>query len=116
MNAEELNALHGNPDNWHLVFFYFAPGDPRIVVKKRLGIMGWTLNFARPLAIPFLVTLVAAACACINIMGQIGLSTSGKWMGVFLLIILIDSLCGWMSNPRRFSAKSERETGSSNGG
>lgn len=61
MNTEDLDALHRNPDNWHLVFFYFAPGDPRIVVRKRLGIMGWTLNFARPMAIPFLVALIGSA-------------------------------------------------------
>jgi hypothetical protein len=108
MNTEDLNALHGNPDNWHLVFFYFAPEDPRIVVKKRLGIMGWTLNFARPMAIPFLASLIASAYAYMNVLSQIGLSDSGKWMGVLLLIILIVSLCGWMSNPRRFTNKSEQ--------
>ncbi len=109
MNTEDLNALHRNRDNWHLVFFYFAPEDPRIVVKKRLGIMGWTLNFARPMAIPFLVALIAFSCAYMNILSQIGLSESGKWMGVFLLIILIVFLCGWMSNPRRFTSKSEQD-------
>lgn len=107
MNTEDLNALHGNPGNWHFVFFYFAPADPRIVVKKRLGIMGWTLNFARPMAIPFLVALIASAYAYIHLLSRIGLSNSGKWMGVLLLIVLIFSLCGWMSNPRRFASKSE---------
>jgi uncharacterized membrane protein len=60
MNADDLNAIHGNPDNWHFAFFYFAPEDPRIVVKKRCGIFGWTLNFARPTALPFLAALIAA--------------------------------------------------------
>ena len=107
MKAEDLNALHRNPDNWHLVLFYFAHEDPRIVVKKRLGITGWTLNFARPMAIPFLAALIASACAYMNILGQIGLSESGKWLGVLLLIILIVALCGWMSNPRRYISHSE---------
>lgn len=106
MNADDLIALHGNPDNWHLVFFYFAPDDPRIVVKKRLGI-GWTINFARPMAIPFLAALIASVYAYINILSQIELAESGKWMGVFLLIILIVALCGWMSNPHRFISKSK---------
>jgi hypothetical protein len=106
MNTEDLNALHRNPDHWHLVFCYFAPKDPRIVVKKRLGI-GWTLNFARPLAIPFLAALIAAVFAYMNLLSQIGLSDSGKWMGVFLLLPLIVALCGWMSNPRRFTSKCE---------
>jgi uncharacterized membrane protein len=111
MNTEDLNALHRNPENWHLVFFYFAPEDPRIVVRKRLGITGWTLNFARPLAIPFLVALIASAYAYMNILSQIGLSKSGKWTGVLLLIILIFSLCGWMSNPRRYISNSEQAGG-----
>lgn len=108
MNTEDLNALHRNPDNWHLVFFYFAPEDPRIVVKKRLGIMGWTLNFARPTAIPFFAALIASAYAYMNILSGIRLSESGQWLGVFLLLILIVSLCGWMSNPRRFTSKNEQ--------
>ena len=106
MTTEDLNALHRNPDHWHLVFFYFATEDPRIVVKKRLGIMGWTLNFARPLAIPFLAALIAAAYAYLHILSEIQLSDAGRWTGVLLLIVLIVSLCGWMSNPRRFAGKS----------
>jgi len=42
----------------------------------------WTLNVARPLAIPFLVVLIASAYAYMNILSRIGLSESGKWMGV----------------------------------
>jgi hypothetical protein len=107
MKTEDLNALHGNPDNWHLVFFYFAPEDPRIVVTKRLGIMGWTLNFARPMAIPFLCALIASAIAYMKVADAITTSSQGHWLSVFLLIALIVSLCGWMSNPRRYTTQGE---------
>ncbi len=106
MNAEDLNSLHRNPDNWHFAFFYFAPEDPRIVVKRRFGFGGWTLNFARPMALPFFAALIAAAYGYMDLLSRFDISTSGKWVGIFLLIVLIVLLCAWMSNPRRYKAKS----------
>jgi hypothetical protein len=97
--------MHQNPGHWHLIFLYIAPEDPRIVVRKRLGIMGWTLNFARPMAIPFLVALIAGSYGYIQILGRMKLTDPGKWAGVFLLLALIVSLCGWMSDPRRFATR-----------
>ena len=115
MNTEDLNALHGNPDNWHLVFFYFAPEDPRIVVKKRLGITGWTLNFARPMAIPFLSVLIASVYGYMKVADALTTSSQGHWLSVFLLIVLIVSLCGWMSDPRRYTSQSEHSVGGNGG-
>lgn len=103
MNAEDLNALHRNPENWRLCFFYYAPEDPRIVVRKRLGFLGWTLNFARPMAIPFLAGLIATGFGYMELVSRIGLSETGQWGGVFLMIVWIVSLCGWLSNPRRYT-------------
>jgi len=100
LEVDALNALHENPDHWHLIFFYFAAEDPRIVVKKRHGV-GWTLNFARPAAIPFLVALIAAAYGYLEIMSRLEISQSGQWACVFLLLFMIVGLCGWMANPRR---------------
>jgi len=46
---------------WILGQFYYNPDDPALFLEKRFGI-GWTINFARPLAwIIFLAPLVAAA-------------------------------------------------------
>ena len=109
MKAEDLNALHSNPNNWHFAFFYFAPDDPRIVVRRRRGIGGWTLNFARPMALPFLAALIAAAYGYMDLLSRFDISDSGKWVGIFLLIGLIVLLCGWMSNPRRYISADERK-------
>ena len=59
MNKTDLEVLSRDPANWRLYFFYFCPRDPRIIVPKRLRGFGWTVNMARPLAIPFLILLLA---------------------------------------------------------
>ena len=86
MKLEDLNAQHANPDHWHLVFFYFAPEDPRIVVKKRIGGLGWTLNFARPMAIPFFCALIAAVYGFMKVADSVVTSSQGYWLSVFLLL------------------------------
>ena len=67
MNRVELERLWRDPRNWHLRCIYFCPSDPRIVVPKRIRWLGCTLNFARPLAIPFLLFLLAAGGAISDI-------------------------------------------------
>jgi len=60
MAHSAFDRFHANPDNWKLGIFYFCRADSRIVVPKRIRGLGWTLNLARPLALPFLIYLVAA--------------------------------------------------------
>jgi uncharacterized membrane protein len=47
---------------------YWNPRDPRLWVEKRLG-LGWTLNFARPLAWVLLVALLAPAVIALMVVG-----------------------------------------------
>lgn len=101
MDSAELNTLHTDPKHWHLLFFYFAPADPRIVVKKRFGI-GWTLNFARPLAIPFFVGLLVTFYASLDWLSRFNLSESAQWYALFAIIFLLISACAWLANPRRY--------------
>lgn len=106
MRYTDLVALQADPKHWHLLFFYFAPADLRIVVKKRIGI-GWTLNFARPLAIPFLIGLLAAIYASIDFLSRFNLPESVQWFALFGIIVLITGICSWMANPRRYSGGSQ---------
>lgn len=99
MKAADLDTLHADPKHWHLLFFYFSSADPRIVVKKRIGI-GWTLNFARPMAVPFLVGLLAAFYAGIDLLSRFNLSESAQWFALFGIIVLLVSICSWLANRR----------------
>ena len=46
VNAEE----YANPKNWHYVL-YASKRDSRIVVPKKNGRFGYTVNFSKPLGI-----------------------------------------------------------------
>lgn len=53
MSRNLRDLSHCNPGNWKLGVFYFCREDSRILVPKRIRGLGWTVNLARPLAIPF---------------------------------------------------------------
>jgi len=59
---------HCNPGNWKLGVFYFCREDPRMIVPKRLRGLGWTLNFARPLAVPWLLFLIALGLGLLELL------------------------------------------------
>jgi uncharacterized membrane protein len=50
-----------DPENYKWGIFYFNPDDLRAVVPKRNRWMGWTFNFAQPLAWVILLGIVAFA-------------------------------------------------------
>ena len=57
-----------DPDNYKWGIFYFNPDDLRAVVSKRNRWMGWTLNFAQPLAWVILLGIAVFAV----VMGFLG--------------------------------------------
>lgn len=42
----ENNRMIDDPTNYRWGIFYFNPNDKRIILPKRVRMMGWTLNFA----------------------------------------------------------------------
>jgi uncharacterized membrane protein len=42
----EKDRMISDPINYKWGLFYFNPKDRRVVVPKRIKMMGWTLNFA----------------------------------------------------------------------
>ena len=59
MTRDELERVWAAPGNWRLV--YRCLEDPRVVVPRRRRWMGWTINFAHPLAWPVLLLSVLIA-------------------------------------------------------
>jgi hypothetical protein len=57
MTREELDRLWAKPENWSIV--YRCAEDPRVIVPRRRQWMGWTINFAHPLARLVLLSSVA---------------------------------------------------------
>ena len=59
MTRKELDEIWASPNNWGLL--YRCVKDPRVIVPRRRPWMGWTINFAHPLASAVLLVMVAIA-------------------------------------------------------
>ncbi|MDF1546535.1 MAG: DUF5808 domain-containing protein [Bacteroidales bacterium] len=62
INQQMLDAMHKDPGNWKGPF-YFNPKDPRFSVPKYNPMLGWTLNFANPIAYIAILAIVALIIA-----------------------------------------------------
>jgi uncharacterized membrane protein len=59
MTHADLARFHSDPANWKLGIFYFCRSDRRIIVPKRIKGLGWTVNLARPMAVPCFLSIIA---------------------------------------------------------
>jgi hypothetical protein len=59
VTRKEIVEIWANPINWSLV--YRCVKDPRVIVPRRRPWMGWTINFAHPLAWVVLIVMVSLA-------------------------------------------------------
>jgi protein-S-isoprenylcysteine O-methyltransferase Ste14 len=90
---------------WYLSIIYFNPEDPRIIVNKKSR-LGWTMNLARPLAIPVLILQIAFILAPFKALEYFGIEPGGYHIitGLVVFISLI-IFWTWMSNPDHFQKK-----------
>lgn len=70
VNRKELDRLWAKPNNWSIV--YRCVEDPRVIVPRRRRWMGWTINFAYPLAWVVLFFSVAFAVGPVCVLLQLG--------------------------------------------
>ncbi len=85
MTREELERQQKDPRNRKWGIFYYCQADPRVIVPKRYPWMGWTINAARPVAIPVLLLLLAI------LVGPLLLATAlGAGDGIMLAIGVTD--------------------------
>src|ERR1035437_5344760 len=58
MRPDEIEACWKDPHSYKCGVYY-CKTDPRVIVPRRFKWMGWTINFARPSAIPVLLGMIA---------------------------------------------------------
>ncbi len=90
-------------ENWKLGFIYFCPTDPRVIVPKGLR-LGWTLNFARPLAFPALAGMVAFLLGPFYLCGLLNADLHGyDWLLFVVLVVALSVFCTRAASTRRFN-------------
>ena len=101
MTPEEIEACWKDPRNrkWGV---YFCKADPRAIVPKFNKWLGWTVNAARPSAIPILLFVGAILFVPAYI------AAKGAGIGIVLLTVAVSAtvvcmLCAYLSSPKRWS-------------
>jgi hypothetical protein len=104
MTREEIEALWKDLRHWRWGVYY-CKADPRVIVPKYVKWGGWTVNFARPSAIPVVLLLLAVLAVPIFIV-----SLRGSSIGVVLLTTVVSTtvmclLCVYLSSTSRYEAE-----------
>lgn len=93
MTRKELDDLWANPNNWGLV--YWCAKDPRVIVSRRRPWMGWTINFAHPLAWAVFMAMMAIVVGPTLLVFGLGLAS----VPVFLVTLAISiGAVVWLSH------------------
>jgi uncharacterized protein DUF5808 len=97
MTREEIEACWNDPGNrrWGV---YYCKADPRVIVPRHRKWMGWTINAARPSAIPIVLLLVALCLAVpLFIVKAKGGGTGAKFVTVAAGITVLCLLSAYLS-------------------
>jgi hypothetical protein len=90
---QTLDQFHSDPSNWKLGFIYFCRADPRIIVPKRIRGLGWTINLARPMAVPYTVLLIGAVWGILEFIRFLGANAEIRFWVKALLAVGIIAFC-----------------------
>ncbi len=104
MTRKEIEACWDEPRNrrWGV---YFCRADPRAIVPRHARWMSWTVNAARPSAIPTVLLLLALLIVPIRLV-----SASGGQQGAVLLaaaasVTVMCLVCAYLSSPARYETE-----------
>lgn len=97
MTREELEACWRDPRNYR-GGVYYCKADPRVIVPKRIKWMGWTVNFARPSAIPVLLLLIVLLVAPIAVVASMKVGTGVKLVTGAAAILVLCLVCAFLSS------------------
>jgi uncharacterized membrane protein len=98
MTREEIEACWRDPRNYKWGLIYYCKADPRAIVPRRLKWMGWTLNFARPSAIPWVGLVIAVLAVPIRILTAKGAATSIVLVTYGAALAVVCLLCAYLSS------------------
>ena len=107
MSASAFDRHYFDSNNWKLGFIYFCRADQRIFVPKRIRGLGWTLNFARPLAVPSLGFILAVVYGVLELSRSFGVGGDAGFAIKLLLALGLIAQCYRFSIPRPSSAPSD---------
>jgi hypothetical protein len=95
---QTLDQFHSDPSNWKLGFIYFCRADPRIIVPKRIRGLGWTINFARPTAIPYTVLVIGLIWGLLEFIRFLGVSAENRFLVKLLLAFGVIAACYYLAH------------------
>jgi hypothetical protein len=100
MTREEMETCRKDPRNrkWG---FYYCKADPRVIVPKGLKWMGWTVNAARPSAIPALLLLIALFVVPVQVVSAMGAGDGIKLITGVASITVLCLVCAYLSSRTR---------------
>ena len=102
MTSEEIEACWKDPRN-RKGGVYFCKADPRVIVPRHLKWMGWTVNFARPSAIPVLLGMIALLVLPVWIVRESGGSDVVSYFTIAASIVSVCLLSAYLSSTKRWS-------------
>ena len=97
MTREEIEALWKDSRHWKW-WVYYCKADPRAIVPKRLKWMGWTVNFARPSAMPVLLILLVILAGPIFILSTLGAANDLVLITGAASLAVVCSICAKLSS------------------
>lgn len=90
MTRAEIEACWRDPGNYRWGLVYYCKADPRAIVPRRFKWMGWTVNFARPSAIPVVLLLLAILVVPVSIVNA---KEAGRGVVLITVAASITVLC-----------------------
>jgi hypothetical protein len=101
MRPEEIEACWKDPHSYKCGVYY-CKTDPRVMVPRR-RIWGWTINFARPSAIPALLGMMALIIFPASMVRLSGGGTAITYLTGAASILIVCLLSAYLSSTKRWS-------------
>lgn len=101
MGPDEIEACWKNPHSYKCGIYY-CKIDPRVIVPKRYKWMGWTINFARPTAIPVLLGLIALIALPLVVVKESGGGVVVSYFTLAASIVVVCLLSAYLSSTKRW--------------